>query len=188
MIAKSFIGLSLVKLQKVSSFTARLVPRNRIQFHHCTSQLPYSMRSFQTVRNQSDREQEFDEVLPFESHAHGSAIIKIPQKLEKVIKDDNCLDPFRKTDFRRRLEATILACQNLKKSALWFQVPMNRSRLIEDMSDSGFQYHHAEGNIANLYLWLNDKIECKIPSFGTHQVVRSKQKLDVHKKPKCILF
>jgi len=155
MIARSILGFRTAILPKTSAFNANFKK---------TTKHSIPMSSFTTLKNQFE---EFNEVLPYEPHAHGSAMITIPSL---TVPDDTNIDPFRETNFRDRLEATVLACRNLKKSALWLQVPMNRSRLIEYMSDSGFQYHHAEGQVANLYLWLNDEIECKIPSYGTHQV------------------
>jgi ADP-ribose pyrophosphatase YjhB (NUDIX family) len=34
----------------------------------------------------------------------------------------------------------------------------------------GFQYHHAEGEVATMMLWLPSDVECKVPPFATHHV------------------
>lgn len=149
MIARSVLGFRNFVLPKLS-------PPNPSLRKSLTS-----MSSLAT--NQSEQFEQFDQPLPYEPHTHSSAIIKIPPTPSQP-------DPFHETNFQTRLEATVLTCRNLQKSALWLQVPMSRSRLIEHMSDVGFRYHHAEGDMANLYLWLKDGMECKIPSYGTHQV------------------
>jgi len=41
---------------------------------------------------------------------------------------------------------------------------------MEDMEKESFQFHHAEGQIAHLFLWLNGEVNNKIPAYGTHQV------------------
>ena len=37
------------------------------------------------------------------------------------------------------------------------------------MVDVGLQFHHAEGEIANLLLWLGEG-ESKVPTYATHQI------------------
>ncbi len=102
-------------------------------------------------------------LLKFEDHSHGSVKIMIHQ-------DDILSDDYKK-DFRIRLEATIEACRNLHKSALWIAVPMIQAGLIESMAHiEGLEFHHASGKIANLCIWLKDDIENKIPEYATHQV------------------
>lgn len=102
-------------------------------------------------------------LLNFEDHSHGSVKILIDQ-------DDIMSDDYKK-DFRIRLEATIEACRNLHKPALWIAVPMIHASLIESMAQiEGLEFHHASGKIANLCIWLKDDVENKIPEYATHQV------------------
>lgn len=104
----------------------------------------------------------WQDVLPYEKGAHRAAKIVIP-----VIKSGE--DPFDKTTFKERLENTISSCKEIGLSSLWIQIPMSRGRLLEDMVDAGLQFHHAEGEIANLLLWLGEG-ESKVPTYATHQI------------------
>jgi hypothetical protein len=104
--------------------------------------------------------EEWSEVLPFEKGSHNSAKIIIPAVPQDA-------DPFLSSLFRARLESTVAACRELGKSSLWVHVPMTRASLIEDMVESGLRFHHADGTVAVLNLWLRDS-ESKIPEFATH--------------------
>jgi hypothetical protein len=112
----------------------------------------------------------WDEILPFEKGSHNAAKIIIPPA--DVLKNPE-EDPFAASTFQKRLEATIATCRELNKSSMWIQVPMSRAGLMEDMFDFGLRFHNAEGDTANLCLWLNENIESKIPTYATHQVVRN---------------
>lgn len=48
-------------------------------------------------------------------------------------------------------------------------MPMSRASLIEDMSEFGLRFHHAEGSSAVLNLWLLET-DSKVPTFSTHNV------------------
>jgi hypothetical protein len=132
---------------------------------HCSSLVRRSMSvsadqpSDQVEENLLANE-EWSELLPFEKGSHNSAKIIIPA----VPQDE---DPFPTSFFRTRLESTVAACRELGKSSLWVHVPMTRASLIEDMVESGLRFHHADGTVAVLNLWLRDS-ESKIPDFATH--------------------
>lgn len=117
----------------------------------------------------SNSTSEWTDILPFENGSHESARICVP---EKSI-DGNGIDTnsvFDRESFRKRLEDTCSALRSLDKSSVWVEVPMSRASLIEEMTDLGFEFHHAEGKIAKLNLWLRDRIESKVPPFATHHV------------------
>eukprot|EP00978_Attheya_sp_CCMP212_P033706 scaffold137334_cov51-Attheya_sp.AAC.8 len=109
----------------------------------------------------------WDEILPFEKGSHNAAKIIIPPADVPKKPEE---DPFAASTFQKRLEATIATCRELNKSSMWIQVPMSRAGLMEDMFDFGLRFHNAEGDTANLCLWLNENIESKIPTYATHQV------------------
>lgn len=106
-------------------------------------------------------EKALQHVLPYDTSAHNSATISIPPESN---------DDFTVETFRSRLEATCCALRELDKSSLWIEVPMSRARLIEETIELGFEYHHAEGKIAKLNLWLRDGAESKVPEYATHHV------------------
>jgi ADP-ribose pyrophosphatase YjhB (NUDIX family) len=102
-------------------------------------------------------------ILPYEDGTHGSAKI--------IIQESDEFSDLDKKQFKDRLEATIEACRQLKKSAFWITVPMSHASLIESMVGiPGLEFHHATGMNANLCLWLKDDVENKIPEYATHQV------------------
>ena len=93
--------------------------------------------------------------LPYEKHSHNSALIVVP--------DDGVSGP----SFRDRLDATVKELRELEKSSVWVEVPMTQASLIEDMTDLGFEFHHAQGKKARLNKWLPEKIPSKVPEFAT---------------------
>lgn len=102
-------------------------------------------------------------VLPYEDGSHGSAKIVIPV--------DAGDDKFDQDSFLPRLEATIASCRQLQKSSLWVEVPMLRGSLLEGLYKTGLRFHHVNGDVASLCLWLKDT-PSKIPEYATHQMVR----------------
>lgn len=103
------------------------------------------------------------DLLPFDDTSHNSATIVVPIHL-----DENVLS--HPTSFRGLLVNTVAALREMDKSSLWVEVPMARARLMEDMVDLGFQFHHAHGTTAKLNLWLREDIPSKVPEFATHHV------------------
>lgn len=106
----------------------------------------------------SSMEGSWSQLLPFEKHSHNSALIVVPE-------NDNEL--FRRTSFRERLDATVNALKELKKTSVWVEVPMSKASLIEEMTDSGFEFHNAKGSSAKLNKWLPESVESKVPEFAT---------------------
>ena len=103
-------------------------------------------------------------LLPYEDGSHGAAKIIISNESPEY--ETLSID-----SFKRRLEATIIACKELKKSSLWVEVPISHARYIEACSDiEGLDFHHASGNIASLSMWLKEDVDCKIPEYATHQI------------------
>jgi len=78
----------------------------------------------------------------------------------------------RKDDFGEKLRNTIDSCREIGKASIWAEVPIQFGSFMEELSKEKFVLHHADesGKVANLYLWLNEETECKIPSFATHQI------------------
>jgi ADP-ribose pyrophosphatase YjhB (NUDIX family) len=116
------------------------------------------------------------QLLPYEEHTHNSVKIVIPEKSDTTNDDNNNINPdvpaSSPQSFHTRLLATIAACKQLHKSALWISVPMSQTSIIEQHMTSipNLQFHHASGNTVHLALWLNDDIENKIPEYATHQI------------------
>jgi ADP-ribose pyrophosphatase YjhB (NUDIX family) len=112
----------------------------------------------------NDENQIWEELLPFSDSSHNSANISIPLKL-----DDNDVH-FHPITFSKLLGNTITALRDMNKSSVWVEVPMSRARLIEDMQEHGFKFHHAEGTMAKLNLWLRQEIPSKVPEYATHHL------------------
>lgn len=104
-------------------------------------------------------------LLPFKEERHKSIHVHMTD-------DIGWIDT---THFISQLTATVEAAKAMGKSSVWIHVPMHRASLIEAISTSAtsypFQFHHAQGTIASLYLWLPQNISCTIPPFATHHVV-----------------
>jgi len=115
--------------------------------------------------------------LPYKEGSHNSVHITVPEPNLEIDRDPNHPHDYyhhhpSPSVFRRRLEATVLACRRRSKSSLWIKVPMSRAAVIEAVADvEGLEFHHAEGRFAYLCVWLRDDVDCKIPEYGTHQVV-----------------
>lgn len=106
-----------------------------------------------------------DDVLPYTELSHRAVKIIVTPDTEV----------FNKETFQTKLQVTIEACRQLNKSSVWCEVPLTQASFIEDLvaqERDKFTLHHADdfGMTANLYLWLNNDVECKIPTFATHQV------------------
>ena len=69
--------------------------------------------------------------------------------------------------FETKLRKTIKHLCDEKHHAVYLSVPMSKSSLIEPAGRLGFRYHHAEDNMAKLYMWMAN-FENKIPAFATH--------------------
>ena len=120
--------------------------------------------TFATEGAAMDPSHDVRKLLPYEEGGHNSVKIKI-SNVPEIFED-----PYQMSTFRERLEDTIEVCRELKKSSIWVEVPMSRASLIEPMTETGLQFHHAEGETANLMLWLLEDTECKIPEYATHQL------------------
>ncbi|ESP00063.1 hypothetical protein LOTGIDRAFT_112827, partial [Lottia gigantea] len=57
-----------------------------------------------------------------------------------------------------------------KRTVAWLHIPITHSRFISLAGNHGFEYHHAEGSMAMMKLWLKTTREDPTPIFGTHQV------------------
>ncbi|KAL7579187.1 hypothetical protein ACA910_011358 [Epithemia clementina (nom. ined.)] len=111
---------------------------------------------------------EWMDTLPLEKGSHNSSIIRIPSLHGN---NKNGPDPFDRSLFRQRLQATIQACRAQGNSSLWIHVPMERSSLLEDAcAIADFTFHHATNRTAVLNLWLPDAESNKVPEYATHHV------------------
>lgn len=99
-------------------------------------------------------------ILPCKTSSHGSVTIDVRDMEEG---HDT-------SDFGIMLISSLAAFRNAKRSACWINVPIDLAHLIPIASAHGFRFHHAEGDMATLSIWLVPGVESKIPSFATHQV------------------
>ena len=111
-------------------------------------------------------EKGWKDLLKFTDSSHNSATITVPTGGVGV--EDSAL--FHPSRFSSLLRDTVTALRDLEKTSVWVEVPMSRARLIEAMEDVGFEFHHAEGKIAKLNLWLKDDIPSKVPEYATHNL------------------
>jgi ADP-ribose pyrophosphatase YjhB (NUDIX family) len=107
---------------------------------------------------------QWSDILPFETGSHNSAKIIIPSEISDS-------DPFLSDNPTNLFQSTVLACKMNDKSSIWVHVPMKRSSIIEagQLYELGFRFHHAVEDVAVLNLWLRDS-ESKVPNFSTHNV------------------
>jgi ADP-ribose pyrophosphatase YjhB (NUDIX family) len=120
-----------------------------------------------TTESASQDDMPWKDVLPFSDSSHNSATITI-----SVMRDDEVeeMTPFHPSKFASRLRSTVAALQELEKTSVWVEIPMSRARLIEDTEELGFEFHHAQGKIAMLNLWLKEDVPSKVPEYATHHL------------------
>jgi ADP-ribose pyrophosphatase YjhB (NUDIX family) len=162
-------------------------PRSRVRHHpsfgtqrqmrqpfHSSTTLHDTPLDTEAVKQTGD--EEWTQVLPYEKGSHGAVHIRIPERNEtgdesSVVDASN--DPYDAATFMTRLEVTVEAAKQIGSASVWVDVPMSRASLIEAMTHGDnlkFEFHHAQGQIASLFLWLKEEVECKIPEYATHQV------------------
>ena len=115
----------------------------------------------------SSQDDGWTRLLPFEESSHNSAKIVVPGREENG--EDNEDGLFDKESFSDCLNSTVAAIRELEKSSVWVEVPITRSSLIEEMTNLGFQFHHAQGDKSMLNLWLKNS-ESLVPEFATHHI------------------
>jgi ADP-ribose pyrophosphatase YjhB (NUDIX family) len=74
------------------------------------------------------------------------------------------------TDLVQLLSATVSHAREAGKSALWIDVPMTSAHLLPPLHSLDFKYHHATGDTASLFLWLESDVACRVPDYATTQV------------------
>jgi hypothetical protein len=119
-----------------------------------------------------------DTPLPYVNHTHNSIKVTIspssPPSTAASSSDDHDDDAAYDDPriFLKRLHTTISVARALGKSSLWMELPMSRGRLLEVLSQNvpNMHYHHANGTIATLCLWLVEGVTSRIPEYATHQV------------------
>jgi len=156
---RSLSSLGTTQTQSV----ARYKPPNK-----AFSQPPPRISLFSSLGgSSSDTEKyDWDTIFPFEKNHHNSVKITVPEVEDNINKND----PYNLATFHFKVEATIATARELHKSAIWISIPITRARLMEEAAKSGFEFHHAEGNIATLSKWLSEGEEGRIPTYATHQV------------------
>jgi ADP-ribose pyrophosphatase YjhB (NUDIX family) len=126
-----------------------------------------SQSSFDESKSMSqapaDVVEDWKELLPFTDSSHNSATIKVQDSV-----DDDLL--FHPSNFSALLKNTVDALRGMEKSSVWVEVPMSRCGLIEVMEPLGFEFHHAQGKLSKLYLWLRRDVASKVPEFATHHL------------------
>lgn len=104
--------------------------------------------------------------LKFELGPYTAAEIE-PSTIERVANDD---------EFLNKLQQSISYWKSNEYTSAWISVPVNRARLVEQLSDGngpfGFDLHHANSTQQTIVMkkWLNEAKEDLIPPFATHQV------------------
>lgn len=71
--------------------------------------------------------------------------------------------------FDAALSALVAQARTEGRNSVWLLLPMALGPLMEPAARAGFKFHHAEGAVATLHLWLGDG-PCAVPPFATHQV------------------
>mmetsp|Transcript_4472 Transcript_4472/g.8249 ORF Transcript_4472/g.8249 Transcript_4472/m.8249 type:complete len:367 (+) Transcript_4472:245-1345(+) len=136
----------------------------------CMLDVHNSTASNLSTTNDDSQHQEWRKLLPFVDSSHNSATITVPLPNDDDGADDGLQQLFHRSSFLSLLENTVEALRDLEKSSVWVEVPMSRAGLIEGMEALGFEFHHAEGKMAKLNLWLRDDIPSKVPEFATHHL------------------
>eukprot|EP00540_Astrosyne_radiata_P020832 CAMPEP_0116828950 /NCGR_PEP_ID=MMETSP0418-20121206/3926_1 /TAXON_ID=1158023 /ORGANISM="Astrosyne radiata, Strain 13vi08-1A" /LENGTH=339 /DNA_ID=CAMNT_0004457867 /DNA_START=935 /DNA_END=1954 /DNA_ORIENTATION=+ len=165
-----------------SYFTARSVPFRLRAFRPYPSAWA-ALATFATSANTESSSSssladgdDWHPILPYQDGSHKSAKI--------LVRDDDPL--FSKDAFGTRLDATISACRTLGKQSVWVDVPMSKGSLLEDCHKAGLRFHHAEGEVASLCLWLNDMTPSKIPTFATHRMGVGAMVVNAHQEILCV--
>lgn len=77
---------------------------------------------------------------------------------------------FTEKEFNSLLSESLQVWRSEKLACVWLKVPMSLGHVISVAWSHGFIYHHAEGSLAVLNLWIDPDKENKVPMFATHQV------------------
>ena len=97
-------------------------------------------------------------ILAYSNGKYNSVIIDV----EKVSVDDT-------SEFASKLWSTINHVKKQGVVAIYINVNMLFSHYIPIAGMYGFKYHHAEGDNAQLLLWIGEG-ECKVPPYATHHI------------------
>lgn len=68
--------------------------------------------------------------------------------------------------FKKRLEHSLTMWKQEKVRGIWFHVEPQHSDCISALVSKGFVFHHANADRLALYLWLDEKDPCNIPSYA----------------------
>ena len=97
-------------------------------------------------------------LLPYKSLPFDSIEIDV----ENVSVDDSA-------EFGTRLWSTISAVHQTGTQSVFLKVPLLFAHFIPIAGLYDFKFHHAEGDVATMLLWLG-QTECKVPPFATHHL------------------
>lgn len=73
-------------------------------------------------------------------------------------------------EFGTRLWSTIDMLRAKGTTSIFLKVPMLFAHFIPIAGLYGFKFHHAEGDVATMLMWLPHNVECKVPPFATHHL------------------
>lgn len=91
--------------------------------------------------------------------------VKLPYNSARIDVENRDVDDT--AEFTTRLWETVTAAREAQIDALYLRVPLLYAHLMPSAALFGFRFHHAEGDMATLLLWLPPS-ECKVPPFATH--------------------
>ncbi len=97
-------------------------------------------------------------ILAYSNGKYNSVVIDVG----KVSVDDT-------SEFASKLWSTINHVKKQGVVAIYINVNMLFSHYIPIAGMYGFKYHHAEGDNAQLLLWIGEG-ECKVPPYATHHI------------------
>ena len=152
----AFSSQTAVQAAFLSSFnthrTSSSLHKSNLKLQRYTSFTGSSLLTSTRMSSTSSTDASETLLLPYEDGSHGSAKIIVDMESDLYNPGSLSID-----DFKQRLEATIIACKELNKSALWLEVHMSQARYIQACTDiPDMDLHHTEGAMIKLSLWLKD--------------------------------
>lgn len=72
--------------------------------------------------------------------------------------------------FSAQLSAALSSWRAEGRGSVWIRSPAARGDVISAASAAGFRFHHAEGDVCTMHLWLPTDRPCPVPPYATHQV------------------
>ena len=149
---------NLFKMQRLLIQSVRRSSQTSTNLFRHSAAAVGSWRQQRSFTNKNSSNHDPSTLLPYKSLPFDSIEIDV----ENVSVDDSA-------EFGTRLWSTISAVHQTGTQSVFLKVPLLFAHFIPIAGLYDFKFHHAEGDVATMLLWLG-QTECKVPPFATHHL------------------